>query len=46
LRNATKVERSAPDQESEWTVSGPDAAGEELAAAVILRGGVLVVTVY
>lgn len=46
LRNATTVKRSASDHASDWTATGPDLAGEELTAAVILRGGVLVVTVY
>jgi hypothetical protein len=46
LRNAVRVERSTSGHASDWTVIGPDVAGAELAAAVILRGGVLVVTVY
>lgn len=46
LRNATAVKRSARDQASQWTTSGPDAAGDELTLGVILRGGIIVVTVY
>jgi len=46
LRNATTVKRSAPDQASDWTTTGPDAAGDELALGVVLRGGIIVVTVY
>jgi len=46
LRNATGVERSALDQASDWTATGLDMTGEELTLAVILRGGILVVTVY
>jgi len=46
LRNAARVKRSAFNQASDWTATGSDLAGEELTAAVVLRGGVLVVTVY
>lgn len=46
LRNVTTVKRSASDHASDWIATGPDLDGEELTAAVILQGGVLVVTVY
>jgi len=46
LRNAATVKRSTSDHVSDWTATGPDLSGDELTAAVILRGGVLVVTVY
>jgi hypothetical protein len=46
LQNATTVKRSTPDHASDWTATGPDLSGDELTAALILQGGVLVVTVY
>jgi hypothetical protein len=46
LRNATTVKRSAPDQASDWTTIAPDAAGDELTLGVVLRGGIIVITVY
>ena len=46
LRNAAAVKRSAPDQASDWTATGPDAVGDELRLGVVLRGGIIVVTVY
>ncbi|MBW2161954.1 MAG: DUF4258 domain-containing protein [Deltaproteobacteria bacterium] len=46
LRNAATVQRSAPDQASDWTTTGPDALGDELTVGVRLRGGIIVVTVY
>ena len=46
LTNATTVRRSASNQRSDWTVEGPDTVGDDLTLGVILRGGVIVVTVY
>jgi hypothetical protein len=46
LRNATTVKRSAPDQASDWTTIALDAAGDELTLGVVLRGGIIVITVY
>ena len=46
LQGATRVARSASDQVSDWTATGPDIAGDELRVALIFQGGVLVVTVY
>ena len=46
LRNAKTVNRSSADQVSEWTATGPDTVGEELTLGVILRGGIIVITVY
>jgi hypothetical protein len=46
LRNATTVKRSAPDQASDWTTTGSDVGGDDLTLGIILRGGIIVVTVY
>lgn len=46
LRNAAAVKRSATDQDSDWTTTGPDAGGDKLTLGIILRGGIIVVTVY
>ena len=46
LRHADTVKRSAPDQASDWTTTGPDAVGDDLTLGVVLRGGIIVVTVY
>jgi len=46
LRNATLVRQSLPDQRSDWTTTGPDRAGDELTLGVVLRGGIIVITVY
>ena len=46
LRHAITVKRSGPDQASHWTTTGPDAVGDELTLGVVLRGGIIVITVY
>lgn len=46
LRNAQTVNRSSADQASDWTATGPDTVGEQLTLGVILRGGIVVITVY
>lgn len=46
LRNATHVKMSAANQASDWTATGPDATGDDLSLGVVLRGGIIVITVY
>ncbi|MGB8221804.1 MAG: DUF4258 domain-containing protein [Polyangiales bacterium] len=46
LRNVSRVTKSRVDQASDWTVTGPDASGDELTIGVVVRGGILVLTVY
>jgi hypothetical protein len=46
LRRATTVTRSLPDQASDWTAKGPDVFGDELTLGIVLRGGIIIVTVY
>ena len=37
---------SRPDQASDWTAKGPDVFGDELTLGIVLRGGIIIVTVY
>lgn len=46
LRDVSRVRKSGVDQASDWTATGPDAAGDELTLGVVLRGGIIVITVY
>jgi hypothetical protein len=46
LRDVSQVRKSGVDQTSTWTATGPDAVGDELTLGVVLRGGIIVITVY
>ena len=46
LLNATALKKSAAEQASDWTVSGPDMDGDELTLGVVVSGGVVVITVF
>lgn len=46
LLHASRVSKSRRDHASDWTVTGRDTDGDELTLGVILRGGIVVVTVH
>jgi hypothetical protein len=46
LANAKSIRASGRGRSSDWTVMGPDLDGDDVEIALILEGGVLIITVY
>jgi hypothetical protein len=46
LANATSIRGSGRGRASDWTVVGPDLDGDELHLALIIKDGLLIITVY
>ena len=44
--NAKSIRASGPHRASDWTVVGPDLDGDDLALALIIKDGLLIITVY
>ncbi len=46
LANATSIRRSGRSRAYDWTVVGADLDGDELHLALIIKDGLLIITVY
>ena len=46
LVHGKSIRASGPGRASDWTVAGPDLDGDDLEIALIIRDGLLIITVY